>query len=208
MRQRRAGLSHDHTARTSELDVARAIFDEWGLTTDLQPTTTDAWKAGRANIADRPAYSVLDVTPASIDWKKDILLGYVGNDELEHLHPVPVGYHRREALREAHMRQCIRAAQKEGFERIAVGGAASPLLDSSLLPQRHAMPILPAGSLTGSRATTVRPPDWKDFDSPRRRILTDAAVPGVAAVAGVVAAASAATAGVAAASAATGAAGC
>lgn len=27
---------------------------------------------------------------------------------------------RREALREAHMRQCIRAAQKEGFERIAV----------------------------------------------------------------------------------------
>lgn len=27
---------------------------------------------------------------------------------------------RREALREAHMRQCVRAAQKEGFERIAV----------------------------------------------------------------------------------------
>ena len=29
-------------------------------------------------------------------------------------------YRQREALREAHMRQCVRAAQKEGFARIAV----------------------------------------------------------------------------------------
>lgn len=33
---------------------------------------------------------------------------------------LPPGEAKREALREAHMRQCIRAAQKEGFERIAV----------------------------------------------------------------------------------------
>ena len=39
--------------------------------------------------------------------------------ELGDRHPTPEAA-RREALREAHMRQCVRAAQKEGFERIAV----------------------------------------------------------------------------------------
>ena len=39
--------------------------------------------------------------------------------ELGDRHPTPAAA-RREALREAHMRQCVRAAQKEGFERIAV----------------------------------------------------------------------------------------
>ncbi len=39
--------------------------------------------------------------------------------EIGDLHPSPEAAH-REALREAHMRQCIRAAQKDGHERIAV----------------------------------------------------------------------------------------
>lgn len=42
------------------------------------------------------------------------------------------------------------------FERIAVGGAAPVLLDRDLLPQRLAMPALPAGSLVGTAATVVR----------------------------------------------------
>jgi hypothetical protein len=50
-------------ARRPGFDFAQAIFEEWRMQPDLQPTTSDAWKAGRANIADRPAYSVLDVTP-------------------------------------------------------------------------------------------------------------------------------------------------
>jgi hypothetical protein len=40
-------------------------------------------------------------------------------EELGDRHATPQAA-RREALREAHMRQCVRAAQKEGFERIAV----------------------------------------------------------------------------------------
>lgn len=48
------------------------------------------------------------------------------------------------------------AADAPGFEQVAIGGAASPLLDVSLLPQRHAMPAMPAGALTGARATIVR----------------------------------------------------
>ena len=39
--------------------------------------------------------------------------------EIGDRHPTPEAAH-REALREAHMRQCVRAAQKDGFERIAV----------------------------------------------------------------------------------------
>jgi dTDP-4-dehydrorhamnose reductase len=58
------GIWHlSNTGETTWFDFARAIFEEWGMQPDLQPTTSDAWKAGRANIADRPAYSVLDVTP-------------------------------------------------------------------------------------------------------------------------------------------------
>ena len=40
-------------------------------------------------------------------------------EEIGDKHRTPQAAH-REALREAHMRQCVRAAQKEGFERIAV----------------------------------------------------------------------------------------
>jgi dTDP-4-dehydrorhamnose reductase len=52
-----------NSGETTWFDFARAIFDVWGLAPDLAPTTTDAWKAGRVDIAMRPAYSVLDVTP-------------------------------------------------------------------------------------------------------------------------------------------------
>jgi dTDP-4-dehydrorhamnose reductase len=58
------GVWHlSNAGETTWFDFARAIFDAWGLRPDLQPTSSDAWKAGRADIADRPAYSVLDVTP-------------------------------------------------------------------------------------------------------------------------------------------------
>jgi dTDP-4-dehydrorhamnose reductase len=58
------GIWHlSNSGETTWFDFARAIFEEWGMQPDLQPTTTDAWKAGRPNIADRPAYSVLDVSP-------------------------------------------------------------------------------------------------------------------------------------------------
>jgi len=59
-----SGIWHlSNTGETTWFDFAQAIFEEWRMQPDLQPTTSDAWKAGRANIADRPAYSVLDVTP-------------------------------------------------------------------------------------------------------------------------------------------------
>ncbi len=48
---------------TNWFEFARAIFEEWGLSPDLQPTTSAAWKAERPTSAPRPAYSVLDVTP-------------------------------------------------------------------------------------------------------------------------------------------------
>jgi dTDP-4-dehydrorhamnose reductase len=58
------GIWHlSNAGETTWFDFARAIFEEWGLKPDLQPTTSDAWKAGRPDIATRPAYSVLDVTP-------------------------------------------------------------------------------------------------------------------------------------------------
>jgi dTDP-4-dehydrorhamnose reductase len=52
-----------NAGETSWYDFARAIFQEWGLTPDLQPTTSDAWKAQRPDSATRPSFSVLDVTP-------------------------------------------------------------------------------------------------------------------------------------------------
>jgi hypothetical protein len=55
----------------------------------------------------------------------------------QELPPVPdAGENRRESLREAHMRQTIRAAQKEGFERIAVvcGAWHAPVLCGDGIP--------------------------------------------------------------------------
>ena len=58
------GVWHlSNAGETNWHDFARAIFEQWGLTPDLQPTTSDAWKAQRPDSATRPAYSVLDVTP-------------------------------------------------------------------------------------------------------------------------------------------------
>ena len=58
------GVWHlSNAGETNWHDFARAIFEQWGLTPDLQPTTSDAWKAQRPESAMRPAYSVLDVTP-------------------------------------------------------------------------------------------------------------------------------------------------
>lgn len=57
--------------------------------------------------------------------------------------------------------QVVRARNASGagappFEQIVVGGAAPVLLDAALMPQRHAMPVLPAGTLVGSAATIAR----------------------------------------------------
>lgn len=52
-----------NSGETTWFDFARAIFEKWALSPDLQPTTSDAWRAGRTDIAQRPAYSVLDISP-------------------------------------------------------------------------------------------------------------------------------------------------
>ncbi|MGB7161196.1 MAG: dTDP-4-dehydrorhamnose reductase [Tepidisphaeraceae bacterium] len=57
------GVWHlSNAGETTWFDFAKAIFEEWKLSPDLQPTTSDAWKAQRPDSAPRPAYSVLDVT--------------------------------------------------------------------------------------------------------------------------------------------------
>jgi dTDP-4-dehydrorhamnose reductase len=52
-----------NAGQTSWFDFTRAILDEFGLTTDLSPTTSAEWFKIRPNSAHRPAYSVLDVGP-------------------------------------------------------------------------------------------------------------------------------------------------
>lgn len=44
-------------------DFARAIFEEWDLSPQLRPTTSDEWKTKHPDSATRPAFSVLDVSP-------------------------------------------------------------------------------------------------------------------------------------------------
>jgi dTDP-4-dehydrorhamnose reductase len=57
------GVYHVANAgQTSWFDFARAIFEEWGLTPDLKPTTSAEWKATKPDSATRPAYSVFDLT--------------------------------------------------------------------------------------------------------------------------------------------------
>jgi dTDP-4-dehydrorhamnose reductase len=59
-----SGIWHVANAgETSWFDFARAIFEEWGLTPDLQPTTSAQWKATKPDSAVRPAYSVFDLDP-------------------------------------------------------------------------------------------------------------------------------------------------
>jgi len=52
-----------NAGQTSWFDFAKAIFDEWGLSPDLAPTTSAQWKATKPDAATRPAYSVFDLTP-------------------------------------------------------------------------------------------------------------------------------------------------
>jgi dTDP-4-dehydrorhamnose reductase len=59
-----SGIWHvSNAGQTTWFDFARAIFQEWNLSPDLQPTTSAEWKATRPDSAARPAYSVFDVTP-------------------------------------------------------------------------------------------------------------------------------------------------
>lgn len=52
-----------NAGQTSWFDFAKAIFDEWGLSPDLQPTTSAEWKTSKPDSAVRPAYSVFDLEP-------------------------------------------------------------------------------------------------------------------------------------------------
>jgi len=51
-----------NTGKTTWFDFARAIFEEYGLSPDLQPITSADWKTMKPDSAPRPAYSVLDTT--------------------------------------------------------------------------------------------------------------------------------------------------
>ena len=56
------GVFHvTNSGQTNWFDFAKAIFEEFGLTPDLQPTTAAEWKKLRPQSATRPAYSVLDL---------------------------------------------------------------------------------------------------------------------------------------------------
>ena len=58
------GIWHvSNSGQTTWFDFARAIFAEWGMTPDLQPTTSADWKTAKPDSATRPAYSVFDLAP-------------------------------------------------------------------------------------------------------------------------------------------------
>ncbi len=53
-----AGIFHvTNSGETTWFDFAKAIFEEFGLTPDLQPTTSAEWKKLKPNSAHRPSYS-------------------------------------------------------------------------------------------------------------------------------------------------------
>lgn len=59
-----SGIWHVANAgQTTWFDFATAIFEEWGLSAALSPTTSADWKATKPDSAPRPAYSVLDIEP-------------------------------------------------------------------------------------------------------------------------------------------------
>jgi dTDP-4-dehydrorhamnose reductase len=59
-----SGVWHvSNSGETTWFDFAKAIFDEWGLSPDLQPTTSARWKVTKPDSAVRPAYSVFDLAP-------------------------------------------------------------------------------------------------------------------------------------------------
>ena len=58
-----SGIWHVANAgQTTWFDFARAIFEEWGLTADLQPQSTQQWRATKPDGAVRPLYSVFDLS--------------------------------------------------------------------------------------------------------------------------------------------------
>ncbi len=62
-RQAPSGIWHlTNSGQTTWYDFTAAIFDEFGLTTDLSRTTSAAWKALKPDSAPRPGYSVLDLS--------------------------------------------------------------------------------------------------------------------------------------------------
>jgi len=52
-----------NSGEVSRFDYARAVLEEFGLTTPLTPITTAEWLLIRPKQACRPAYSVLDIEP-------------------------------------------------------------------------------------------------------------------------------------------------
>lgn len=59
-----SGIWHvSNAGQTTWFDFARAVFEEWGLSPDLQPTTSAEWKVTKPDAAIRPAYSVFDLSP-------------------------------------------------------------------------------------------------------------------------------------------------
>jgi dTDP-4-dehydrorhamnose reductase len=57
------GIVHvTNSGQTTWFDFARAIFEEFELSPDLQPITSADWKALKPQSATRPAYSVLDLS--------------------------------------------------------------------------------------------------------------------------------------------------
>jgi dTDP-4-dehydrorhamnose reductase len=61
-----SGVWHVANAgQTNWFEFAKAIFEEWGLSPDLQPTTSAQWKVTKPDSAVRPAYSVVDLTPVT-----------------------------------------------------------------------------------------------------------------------------------------------
>jgi dTDP-4-dehydrorhamnose reductase len=58
-----SGIWHVANAgQTTWFDFARAIFEKWGLSPDLQPQSTDQWRAAKPDGAVRPLYSVFDLS--------------------------------------------------------------------------------------------------------------------------------------------------
>lgn len=59
-----SGIWHvSNAGQTTWFDFARAIFEEWGLAPDLQPSSSAEWKRTKPDSATRPAYSVFDLGP-------------------------------------------------------------------------------------------------------------------------------------------------
>jgi len=58
-----AGIFHvTNSGETTWFDFAKAIFEEFGLQPNLQPTTSAEWKKLKPMSAHRPAYSAMDLS--------------------------------------------------------------------------------------------------------------------------------------------------